>query len=119
MLQGHISGGIYWIEESILQRETEGYQTIADWYRLFLCEVYLQIIGGNEKLPFGVLLKNLPILLKLTFTASSRIRALTTRIMENPHFDPAGFHFGRVQMALGLLCKVTRASTSSSRRRDT
>jgi hypothetical protein len=42
------------------------------------------------------------------FTASSRIRALTTCIMENPHFDPAGFHFGRVQMALGLLYKVKK-----------
>jgi hypothetical protein len=108
VLQGHISDGIHWIEESILQREKEGYQTIADWYRLFLCEVYLQIIGGNEKVPFGVLLKNLPILLNVMFTAPSRIRALTTRIMENPHFDPAGFHFGRVQMALGLLYKVKK-----------
>ena len=108
VLQGHINDGIYWIEESILQREKEGYQTIADWYRLFLCEVYLQIIGGNEKLPFGVLLKNLPILLNVMVTASSRIRALTTRIMENPHFDPTGFHFGRVQMVLGLLYKVKK-----------
>jgi hypothetical protein len=108
VLQGHISDGIYWIKESILQREKEGYQTIADWYRLFLCEVYLQIIGGNEKLPFGVLLKNLPILLNVMFTASSRIRDLTTCIMENRHFDPAGFHFGRVQMALGLLYIVKK-----------
>ena len=106
VLQGHISDGIYWIEKSILQREKEGYQTIADWYRLFLCDVYLQIIGGSEKLPFGILLKDLPILLNVMVTASSRIRALTTRIMDNPHFDPTGFHFGRVQMILGLLYKI-------------
>ena len=55
-----------------------------------------------------LLLKNLPILLNVMVTASSRIRALTTRIMENPHFDPAGFHFGRVQTFLGLLYKVKK-----------
>jgi hypothetical protein len=68
----------------------------------------LQIVAKNEKVPLLTLLKNLPILLKVIVTASSRIPALTMRIMENPHFDPAGFHVGRVQMILGLLYKVKK-----------
>lgn len=52
-LQGNIGQGIRLLEEGILRREKEGLRSVADWYRLFLCEVYLQIIGGNEKLPFA------------------------------------------------------------------
>jgi hypothetical protein len=41
VLQGNIKGGICFLEEAILRREEEGYRVAADWYRLFLCEVYL------------------------------------------------------------------------------
>ena len=41
-------------------------------------------------------------------TASSRIRALMTRVLENPHFDPEGHHVGRAQMILGLLYKAKK-----------
>ena len=57
VLQGNISKGIYWLEDAILRRDAEGYRACADWYRFFLCEVYLQIIGGKEKLPFSTLMK--------------------------------------------------------------
>jgi hypothetical protein len=108
VLQGNIGEGIRLLEEVILKREKEGYQSNADWYRVFLSEVYLQIIAGNEKLPVATLLKNLPILLKVMATASSRIPALATSVLENPHFDPKGLHIGRVQMLLGLLYKIRK-----------
>ena len=106
-LQGNIGQGIRLLEEGILRREKEGLP-VADWYRLFLCEVYLLIIGGNEKLPFATLLKNLRILLKVMATASSRIRALMTRVLENPRFDPDGHHVGHAKMILGLLYKIKK-----------
>jgi hypothetical protein len=108
VLQGNIALGIHFIEEAILQREKEGYRDVADWYRLSLAEVYLQIIAGNEKLPTLTLLKNLPILLKLMLTAASRIRTLMAHVLENPHFDPVGHHIGRAQMILGLLFKAKK-----------
>jgi len=100
--------GIHFIEEAIVRREKEGYRTNADWYRLFLAEVYLQIIAGHEKPPILTLLRNLPILLKVTVTAPSRIRALIAHVMENPHLNPAGHHIGRAEMILGLLYKVKK-----------
>jgi hypothetical protein len=108
VLQGSIKEGIKQIESAILNREKEGYRDVADWLRLFLSEIYLQIIGGNEKLPFMVLLRNLSVLVKLTATASSRIRVLMALVLENPRFDPAGHHVGRAQMILGLLYKIKR-----------
>jgi hypothetical protein len=41
-------------------------------------------------------------------TASTRIPAATTRIMENPRFDPTRHHVGHVQMILGLFYKAKK-----------
>jgi hypothetical protein len=73
-----------------------------------LSEVYLQIIAGNERPPLLTLLKSLPVLLKVMVTAPPRIRQLTTRVLENPHFESSGFHVGRAQMILGLLYKIKK-----------
>ncbi len=107
VLQGRIGEGIRLIEEAILKREREGYG-ISYWYRLLLGEVYLQIIGGNEKPPFLSLMKNLPILLKVMVTASSRISALMAHVLEYPHFHPEGHFAGHAQMILGLLHKIKK-----------
>jgi tetratricopeptide (TPR) repeat protein len=105
VLQGNIGEGMRTIEELILRLEKEDYQFAANWLRLNLAEAYLEIIAGNEKPPFTVLIKNLPILLKVMVTASSRIRALMTRVLNYPHHDPNGFQIGRSEMILGLLYK--------------
>jgi hypothetical protein len=108
ILQGKIGVGIRHIEIGILKREAECYQAAADWYRGFLCEVYLQIIAGREKLTVLNLLKNLPLILKVFFIAPSRIPALTAEILKNPQFDFSDSHVGRMQMALGLLYKLKK-----------
>jgi hypothetical protein len=108
VLEGDIGGGIRFLEEAISRRESEGYRVAADWYRLFLSEVYLQIIAGSEKLPFWALLRNLPTLLSVMATASSRINALMDCVLRNPQFHPEGHFFGRAQMTLGLLCKAKK-----------
>ena len=48
VLQGNIGEGIRLLEEGIHNREKEGYRVAAIWYRLFLVEVYIQIMSGNE-----------------------------------------------------------------------
>ena len=108
VLQGNIGKGIHLLEEGVLKREKEGYRTVADWYRFLLCDVYLQVIEGNERLRIATLLKNLPILLKVMATGSSRIPALITRVLENPQLDPEGLHIGRTRMILGLLYKAKK-----------
>ena len=106
MLRGRIADGLRVIERAIPKAEKDGYKTIADFHRLYLAEVYLQIMmGGDKNVPLPTLLRNLPKLLKVKFTATSRIRGLTTRVLENLHFDRAGFHVGRAKMVLGLLYK--------------
>ena len=52
VLQGEIGNGIRLLEQAIIAREKDGYSDLADWSRLFLVEVLLQIVSGKEKLPF-------------------------------------------------------------------
>ena len=61
VLQGNISEGIHWIEGEILKQEKMGCQDHADTQRLALGQIYLQIIAGNQKMPFSVFVRNLPI----------------------------------------------------------
>ena len=108
ILQGNIGKGIRLIEDVISRLDKAGDRFGADWTRRNLAEVYLQIIMGKEKPPLSVVLKNLPILLTVMVTASSRIRALIAHSLENPRFDPAGFHIGQAKMMLGLLYKAKK-----------
>ncbi len=111
VLRGDIAEGIGWIRESILKLEKDGYAGAADWYRLNLAEIYLQIVAGHEKPQLLTVLKNLLIVLNVMVTASSRIRNLATRVLQNPFLDPAGFHIGRAQLILGLLYKLKKKQT--------
>jgi tetratricopeptide (TPR) repeat protein len=108
LLQGNIGEGIRVIEETVSRREREGHITNANFWRLNLAEVYLRIIAGSEKPSLGVLLKNLPILLKIMVTGSSRIRTLMARNREHPSDHPDSFHTGKVEMILGLLYKIKK-----------
>jgi hypothetical protein len=108
VLQGEIGAGIRWLRQAAARREQEGYATMADWYRLFLCEIYLEIISGKDKPPMRVLLRNFFTLAAVTNTAQKRIRALVERVRQNPRLDPDGCHIGRCEMILGLLYKAKR-----------
>jgi class 3 adenylate cyclase/tetratricopeptide (TPR) repeat protein len=111
VLQGNLSEGIRFLERAILKREKEDCRAVADLGRLMLCEIYLQIIAGNEKVPLAVLLRNLPIILKVIATASSRIRTLVAHAIKNPQFDPNGHFVGSANMILGLLYKTKKKDT--------
>jgi tetratricopeptide (TPR) repeat protein len=115
VIQGRIASGIRMIEDAISRCENEGYRRLADWHRLSLAEVYLTVLGGNEKLPLLVLLKNLPVLVKMKIVGSKSVRALASSILNNPFFDPAGHHIGRAEMVLGMLCKTNRRQVPANK----
>jgi hypothetical protein len=108
ILQGNIGAGIRCLEEQISTREKEDYRALAHWAGYFLSEVYLEIIGSGEKLPFLTLLRNLPTLLKVRATASWRIREVVARFLEEPRFDPDAWCPGCGHRRLGLLYKAKK-----------
>jgi hypothetical protein len=108
VFQGNIREGLHLLEAGILKHEKAGYTSFADCCRVFLAEMYLQIISGNEKLPLWSLVRNLPIILKVMTIAPSRVRSLTNQVLENAYFDPAGHHVAYAKMLLGLLYKAKK-----------
>jgi len=108
VLNGDIAKGIKWMEKSILRREKEGYYRAADWYRIWLCEIYLEIISGKEKPSAKILFRNLLTILKVMFTAEKFICTDMGRLQQSPHWDRQGHHYGRTEMILGLFYKFKK-----------
>ncbi len=108
VVHGDISRGIRWMGQSILRRDNEGYRAAADWFRMFLCEIYLEIIAGTEKPPAKVLARNIMTIGAVLFTAQTRISSLVERVRKNPQFDPNGHYIGRCELILGLLYKAKK-----------
>jgi tetratricopeptide (TPR) repeat protein len=115
VLQGNMAEGLHIFEQLISQFEEEGYQMAATWNRFNLAQAYLEIIAGHEKPKFIVLLRNLPFLLKIMLTASSRIEALTASIQTVPHYDPDGFLIGKSEMIVGMLYKTKKKHAVAAR----
>jgi class 3 adenylate cyclase len=114
-VRGELAAAIRWMEEAIAKREKEGYCIVADWYRMFLCEIYLEIISGKEKPPLHVLMRNAPTLVIVMFSAQKRVAALVARVRANPQFDPNGHFIGRCEMIMGRLYKAKKKSALAVR----
>jgi class 3 adenylate cyclase len=109
ILQGEITQGIRWMERIILDREEEGFQLRAEWYRVLLCQVYLEIIAGKEKPPFSVLARNLPAVLWVKIFGPARIRTIIARVRPIwVHSDSNGSLVASCEIILGLLDKAQR-----------
>ena len=102
-------------QAGILEREKEGFQLRAEFFRILLCQVYLEIIEGNEKPPFSVLVQNLPTLLWVKILGPSRIRASLNRIgpVFRTYHGPDSFWFAECEMILGLLDSTKRRRESA------
>jgi tetratricopeptide (TPR) repeat protein len=105
VLSGQIGRGIRIIERAIATARSAGWRAAEDWAKLFLCEVYLEIMFPKEKPSFSFLLQNLLILVKILCVGSSSIEMLVSQVRSNSQFDRNGHHIGRAEMILGLLYK--------------
>jgi class 3 adenylate cyclase len=106
ILSGEVGGGLRYMNEAILRRESEGYQSSADWTRMFLCEIYLRLLSRDAKVSARVVMKNFWTLARLKLTARRQIIALVEKVRSNPQFDSNGIFVARCEMILGLLSKA-------------
>jgi class 3 adenylate cyclase len=114
-MNGRIEDGLRHIEEAIARREKEGYQAAADWCRLFLCEVYLEILSGKGGASLGVLLRNIRSLTWVFMFGAKRIVSLLEQVRSNLQFDRDGHYIGRTEMILGLLYKTKKKKALAAR----
>lgn len=108
ILSGEVSSGLRYMKEAILRREREGYRGSADWTRMFLCEIYLQLLSRGGNTSARVLMKNVLTLVKTRLTAPKQIVVLVEKVRSNPQYDPDGIFVARCEMILGQLCKVRK-----------
>jgi class 3 adenylate cyclase/tetratricopeptide (TPR) repeat protein len=105
ILSGKLAKGVRLIEAAIVAARHDGWRAAEDWTKLFLCEIYLEVLFPKEKARIGFVLKNIPILVKILFVGRTSIESIISQIKCNPQFDPNGHHIGRTEMILGLLYK--------------
>lgn len=112
-MEGRISEGLREIESTIANREAEGAHVAADWNRLLLAEIYLQIMSGEGDASVGVLLRNFKALAGVILSGEKRVKSLISKARENPHFDARGHYYGRGEMILGLLHKLKKRKSQA------
>ena len=100
VLQGRFAEGVRQIETSIEKRDAD-YPIAADWYRMALGQLYLEILEGNDKPSLGVLLRNAMFLTRTLLTGRRKILALLRRAEENPIFDHESFHTANLHYLFG------------------
>ena len=113
LINGEFGKGIDWIKQATLRREKDGMRASADWYRMFLCEIYLQIILGKATLPAKTIAKNIATLVKIKLIGQRFIVSTVANIRKNPHFEAEGYHIARCEMILGELLKFERKRESA------
>jgi hypothetical protein len=114
-MNGRIGEGLRHIEQAIARREKEGYRASADWCRMFLCEVYLEILSHKGEAPLGLLLLNFPSLMWVLMFGGRRIVSLVEQVRSNPQFDRNGHYIGRTEMILGLLYKAKKKTVLAAK----
>ena len=114
-VEGRIGEGLRHVERAIAQREAEGYRASADWCRMFLCELYLEILSPESQASFGALIRNWRLLLWVRLFGARQIVALIARVKSNPQFDHEGHYIGRSEMILGLLYRAKKKKALARR----
>jgi class 3 adenylate cyclase/tetratricopeptide (TPR) repeat protein len=105
ILSGRVARGIRIIEDAVEAAHHNRWHVAEDWAKLFLCEVYLDVMFSKDRPPLTFLLRNLPILIKILFAGRSLVETLVSQIQRNPQFDRNGHHIARTNMILGFLYK--------------
>lgn len=108
ILNGEIAKGIKQVKTAIKHHENDGYKTCADWHRLLLAEVYVEVLSGREKPALKILLRNLMSIIRVFVSGEREIVRLLDNVRRNPHFDPNGRHIGRAEMLQGLMYQARK-----------
>jgi hypothetical protein len=108
IVQGKLAKGVSHIRRYVAETERQGYRAVADWARILLAEVYLQLLTGKEKPGIRVLLPNLFFLIRtLPFAAQTALRLLS-QASANQQFGKSTAMAARISFGIGLSCKIKK-----------
>jgi hypothetical protein len=108
VMRGEFGSGIRKIDAYIAERDHDGYQAAADWGRIYLAEIYLELLAGKERPPLHVLLRNIIFLVLSLPFAARRALDLLERAKANDQFSRTGILAARIEYNLGLLNRIKK-----------
>jgi class 3 adenylate cyclase len=108
VMGGRIGEGLSQIEHLIERGDSLEYIVTPDWYRLYLCEIYLGILSGEGGASAGVIVRNLRSLVSVMVSGPKRIEELVAKVRQNKVFDRNGHYYARTELILGTLHKIKK-----------
>ena len=108
ILAGAFGRGVRLCEKYVREQEAAGYQMVADWGRINLAEVYLEMLSSEQRPPLQTILRNAIFLLLVKFSGRARIRRLLQKASENTQFSERGILKARIEFGLARLYCLQR-----------
>ena len=108
IMQGKFGKGVSQIRRYIAETERQGYRVAADWARVLLAEVYLELLTGKEKPGIRVLLQNLVFLIRtLPFAAQIALRLLS-QASASQQIGKSTTLAARISFGIGLASQIKK-----------
>jgi len=103
VLQGDLSGGVRFIEAAIERNYKAENSNGADFARMILAEIYIEILGNKQRPPVRVILSNLPFLILTALNGWKKAVSLLKAARTNPMFGGITHAGSRIEADLGIL----------------
>jgi hypothetical protein len=113
IMQGSFARGISELRRFIVDNERIGYQLIADWARIYLAEVYLELLSGKEKPSLGVLAGNFIFLVRTLPFAAQMAFDLLSQAWSNEQIEKSTGTAARISFGMGLACKLRKRTAEA------
>lgn len=107
-LTGRLKEGVALLETAIDTSDKNGDRGNASWNRIFLAEIYIEILASQQRVALGIVLKNFGAILRGKLFGARLARALLDEAGQHPQLHSQGTSRARIDMDLGLLHKIAK-----------
>jgi class 3 adenylate cyclase/tetratricopeptide (TPR) repeat protein len=108
VLTGRLKEGIALLERTIDASDKDGDRGNACWSRIFLAEIYIEILASRQQVALSVVLKNFGTILRAKLFGARLARELLEDASQEPQLHELGTLRARINMDLGLLHKIAK-----------
>jgi class 3 adenylate cyclase len=108
VLGGAFGRGVRLCEKFVDEQEAAGYQAAADWGRLNLADVYLEMLSSRQRPPLRMLVRNLLFLLRVRFSGPARVEHLLKKAGQSTQFNERGILQARIEFGHARLFFLKR-----------
>jgi hypothetical protein len=106
VITGRMAEGIRLIKSAINDADATGDCGVGFWNRIFLAEIYLELLTSRQVPPLQIVVKNLVTIIGAKLFGKGRAQALLEQASRFAQLHERGVIRARIHMDLGLLYKV-------------